>query len=280
MTDPLQPIQRLFQNPLSGLWSSSYKYRGRCSSTDKEIREYIHEQPLAQHYAPCPRASLDMLYPIIGDAYSWQLDLMFYGANIFMTCIHTISRYAYAYTLPDKTASSVLLALEAFIETEEPKTITTDNGSEWLSSHTKGLITGYGVTHFVNRVGDHHTLGLIERFHRTLKGLINKCIDLPDTAMVEMEDMVQKVLYNYNHSVHRMIKCTPDAMHRSMQMQMHYMLSLFDRRRVVDDKVDSLFSTGDMVRVFVPPKSENLHQHKDINWSRKIYSVDRRATDL
>ena len=285
------PIESVFYDFRHGLWFSPYKYINKTSSNQKVVKQYIQKQNVAQIYARPPIRQPQ--YPIIGDIDSWQLDLMFVPINwitgiplhdnmkliSIMTAIHTISRYAYAYTMPNKTSSSICEALNRFIETENPRIITTDNGTEWLNKETQGLLAANNVKHFVNNVGDHYTMGIIERFHRTLKQLLRRAIEVTERAkftITDFDPVLSSLLYNYNNTVHRSINCSPVDMHHTREAQLVQLTGLLERRGIVDGDVSKLFSIGDFVRIYVPNKSENLKQHKDNNWSRTIYRIESR----
>jgi hypothetical protein len=285
---PLPPIQELFYNTSQGFWLSPQKYKGKTSSTMKEVREFIAKQNVAQIFAKPPKKSA--LLPIIGDIDSWQLDLMFIPHEWFpyddstdkvlftiLTAVHSISRYAYAFHIASKRSACVARCLEDFISFESPKIITTDNGNEWINKETQDLLATHNIRHLSNNVGDHCTLGIIERFHRTLKDMIKRRLETA-TDDVGIDEVLESVISNYNHSEHRSIGCQPAEMHASRDRQLAHLTTLMERRYLVQEENASNkhkdIKEGDYVRVYVPPKSENLRQHRDINWSRTLYQVD------
>ena len=52
------------------------------------------------------------------------------------------------------------------------KVLTTDLGSEWMSDAFDDAIVEGQVYHFTAQEGDHHKMGMIERFNRTMKALL------------------------------------------------------------------------------------------------------------
>ena len=303
------PIESLFYDFRHGLWFSPYKYINKTSSSQKVVKQYIEKQNVAQIYARPPRHMPQ--YPIIGDIDSWQLDLMFVPVHwitgvtevpnnkdmkliSILTAIHTISRYAYAYSMENKSSNSVCEALTKFIDAAKPNIITTDNGTEWLNKDTQELFVKNKIKHFVNNVGDHYTMGIIERFHRTLKQLLRRAIEVTDRNQMCRAGMgtgeglnydnnnkwfpfvLASLIYNYNHSIHRTIHTTPSDMHGVRESQLIFLTGLLEQKGIADKDVTKLYQVGDHVRVYVPAKSENLIQHKDNNWSRTIYRIESR----
>ena len=56
-------------------------------------------------------------------------------------------------------------------------------------------------------IGDSHKLGIINRFHRTLKEKILKYFISSGTT--RWIDVIDKIIKNYNNTENRTIKCTP-----------------------------------------------------------------------
>ena len=56
-------------------------------------------------------------------------------------------------------------------------------------------------------VGDSHKLGIINRFHRTLKEKILKYFIASETT--RWVDVIDIIIKNYNNTINRTIGCTP-----------------------------------------------------------------------
>ena len=93
---------------------------------------------------------------------------------VLFTAININSRYAYAYYSKNKETTTILQFLEKFKkQSKEIHTTTTDSGSEFINKQCKKWFEDNNIKMFYI-VGDSHKLGIINRFHRTLKEKILK----------------------------------------------------------------------------------------------------------
>ena len=60
--------------------------------------------------------------------------------------------------------------------------INCDNGSEFINTDFKKILTNRGVDINYVQIGSHHALGTIDRFIRTLREKINKYMELHNTT--------------------------------------------------------------------------------------------------
>ena len=88
----------------------------------------------------------------------------------------------------------------------EIDTITTDEGTEFTNTFFTRYCEENNIKTFFVK-GDSHKLGIINRFHRTLKEKLLKYFTSQDT--VRWVDILDKVIWNYNHTVNRGIKIEP-----------------------------------------------------------------------
>ena len=68
--------------------------------------------------------------------------------------------------------------------------ITSDNGKEFMNIKVQRYLKEEHIEHFNNEPGDHHTMGKIERFNRTLKQRlvkINKATNETATRQCDQE---------------------------------------------------------------------------------------------
>ena len=91
--------------------------------------------------------------------------------------------------------------------TPKPEILLTDNGSEFISKPFETLITDTDISHDFAIVGDHKKLGIVDRFARTLRELINRYMfaNIPNKYINVFQDLI----FNYNNTYHRGIKGKP-----------------------------------------------------------------------
>ncbi|GMF28185.1 unnamed protein product [Phytophthora fragariaefolia] len=136
---------------------------------------------------------------------SWQMNLAFWEKRPILTAISINSRLGYAKPLLNKTAPTVLAALNAFVRLHKVDILTSDNGSEFMNSQAQGFFKSKKIEHYNNEPGDHGTMGKIERFNRTLKQRIMKMA--PKRITVKL---IADLIENYNSTFHRSIGMTPN----------------------------------------------------------------------
>ena len=93
------------------------------------------------------------------------------GFRWILTCIDITSRFAWAVPLYRKTGPHTAQAFRIILCDGVPKRVTSDNGGEFMNRSFRELMEEHGIRHYQNQPGDHSTMGLIERFHRTLRDL-------------------------------------------------------------------------------------------------------------
>ena len=86
--------------------------------------------------------------------------------------------------------------------------IQSDNGTEFLNKTFQKLLKENKVWYIAVNVGDHNKRRIIERFNRTIEGLISKYQESRNTNWYI--DVLDDLVYNYNH---RSIGRTPQNMH-------------------------------------------------------------------
>ena len=99
-----------------------------------------------------------------------------------LVAIDVYSRLAFVVPMKNKTSTSVNAALIETLDQTEPNSITTDQGSEFINSDFKKLLTNRGIDIVFVPVGSHHALGTIDRYVRTLREKINKYMEMYNTS--------------------------------------------------------------------------------------------------
>lgn len=158
------------------MWPSQrkdvYKVMSRCAkcavNRKRRDRPPPGEMPVAQY--PCQIVGMDMSgpYPISKAGNSYALSL-----------IDHCTGWVEVKPLPRKTAENVLRYLESeyLPRYGAPEVVIMDNGLEFKNHLVKGYLQKLGVD--VRHCTPHHpqSNGKIERFHKTLKGMLAKLVN-------------------------------------------------------------------------------------------------------
>ena len=149
------------------------------------------------------------------DPYGFQIDLTFLpkyksanrGNYVLFTAINITSRYAYAYYGKNKNTDTIIDMLEKFKKNALMiNTITCDSGSEFTNERVREWFDKEEISLFYV-VGDSHKLGIVNRFHRTLKDKLAKLFISTDSY--NWIDHIDDIVKNYNNTVNRGIGYTP-----------------------------------------------------------------------
>lgn len=255
-------LKKLYYDPETGFISAKKLYQKAKqrdpSITLKQVREwYATQQDIQQfkHQKPTyPQFKIASYNPD-----SWQIDLVFFKGKTILTGININSRIGYAKLLPNKQAETVLKAIKAFEKQHKVRILTSDNGREFLNRSVQGYLKEENIEHYNNEVGDHHTMGKIERFNRTLKQRLTKINKVPT------QKLLNQVIRNYNNTEHSTIKATPN------EMKGEIIDSELRHNDFTMKKVSDAFEIGSSVMYRLKPKT---FQKEGVKWSKTIYQVD------
>ena len=129
--------------------------------------------------------------------------------HFLLTFIDIYSRYVMVEPIKEKSAETVRNALKKLIEGfKHPiKTITSDEGSEFVNNKINKVLESHEIKHFITPANTPNKLSLVERFHRTLWNRINLFCD--HNRSKRYIDELQNLITNYNNTYHSTIKTEP-----------------------------------------------------------------------
>ena len=121
------------------------------------------------------------------------------GVAFLLTVIDCFSRMAAVIPLTDKSASSVLTALEEVYDNRDtPTTITADAGKEFTNKPVQAWLEKNNIQ--FNVAHGTHKAQFVERFNRTLKTLLSRYMTLHNTH--KYIDVLDRVVRGYNTRYH------------------------------------------------------------------------------
>ena len=183
--------------------------------TYNEVRDFVQKQESNQLFLKRKRPK--HFFPIVAK-YKYeilQIDLVDMSdiatANrnykYLLVAVDVFSRLAFVVPMKNKKEETITKSMKEIVDLTEPTIINCDLGSEFISEAFNKLLKNRGTTiNYVN-VGDHHKLAIVDRFVRTIREKINKYMSMHNTT--NYIDVLQKIIYNYNHAYHSGIKKKP-----------------------------------------------------------------------
>ena len=240
--------------------------------TIKFVKEWLKKQEAQQQTTETVKKK--QYLPIYSDIpYSFQIDLTFFprytdynnGYNVLFTAININTRFVYAYIAKKKDAKTILDLLKNMSEKTVINAISCDSGGEFNNRQFIDYCSDNNITlYFIT--DDSHKLGIINRFHRTLKEKLTKYFIASKSVI--WYKIIDDIIYNYNHSVNRGIGIEP------------YKVNAFIENQIVESKkaitgnvkaTEKRFNIGDKVRI---KKKTDIFDDKMLpKFSKRIYTI-------
>ena len=243
------------------------------NSIKKEfVKDWLNKQQNKQ--LTTIKTSKKSFLPIYSEtSYSFQIDLTFFPRYkkqnqqfyVLFTAININTRFAYAYSGKDKDMKTILNMLKDMEKKTVINAITCDDGTEFNNREFIKYCDDNEIQlYFIKN--DSHKLGIINRFHRTIKNKLTKYFISNDT--VKWIDVIDKIIYNYNHTINKGIGIEPYKVNNFIEHE----IILWKRKQteIFNDKNED-FNIGDKVRII---NKKVLFNDKMLpNYSSTVFTV-------
>ena len=241
----------------------------------EDVSKWLKKQAVYQKTIERPLIQPIENLPIFTtDPYSFQIDLTFLpkykdendGNYVLFTAININTRYSFASYGRDKKGDTIIKMLDDFLKNALTiHSITSDSGSEFTSGASTEWFRKHDIkTYFWT--GDSHRLGIINRFHRTLKQKLLKYMIATDST--RWIDIMKKLIDNLNNTFNRGIGMTPaEATNPIMTSQI---INDAINKTVRIHKSEPSFEIGDLVRVL---KKKSIFGKQETNYSDQVLKI-------
>lgn len=234
---------------VSQLYKKAHDLNHRITRT--VVKDWLDKQT-AHQQTKVSAVGKKKYLPIYSETpYAFQIDLTFfprYGPQndnftVLFTAINVNTRFAYAFASENAGGNIALNCIEKLAEKTVINSISCDSGKEFnnkgvLAYCKKEKITLYFIT------DDSHKLGIMNRFHRTIKEKLTKFFIGHNT--VRWLDIMPKIITNYNKTVNRGIGVAPIKVTNAMEADI-----IAQKREQSGELYEKLpdFVVGDKVRL-------------------------------
>ena len=256
---------------------AAVKYRPN-HPTQRQVNEWLKKQKVHQLHRRQFRSNT--IKPVVAKTPNsvYQMDIADMGVNEYngyryiLAIIDVYSRQVFAEVLKKKSELAVVRATSKLIREinrfhKKVKVIQTDNGGEFINPAMGNLLKKHKIHHITTIPGKPMSNGIIERFNQTLKGVIKRDLTARDTK--DWVTPFQQYINNYNTAIHATIEMTPDEADEEPAAKVAVMRKIKDNPINEKDDID----VGDSVRL--KKFKGKLDKHSDVNWSRKVYTIER-----
>ena len=190
-----------------------YKYlkADNVSVTKKQVQEYLSKQTEVQltKETKITKSKSGHIVAMFANQI-WQIDIFIlqkyvkanHGYRDILCAIDVFTRKVYCVPMKTKDIDDCTMGLNKIFKIAglTPKTIMSDNDSSFKGGIFQKLLKRYDIDHDMNIVGDHHALGVVDRFARTLKSILTKIFLRNEKN--NWYDYLEKVIDRYNNTPH------------------------------------------------------------------------------
>jgi hypothetical protein len=130
------------------------------------------------------------------------------GYKYILCMIDVFTRKVWAYKMKKKDNKNVQDSFKQFLSDSKinkytPTILMSDNDSTFINKSFQEILEKNKIIHQPNIIDDHHALGLIDRFARTLKMILTRLF--LQTKSTNWIDYIEQIIKNYNNNGHSAI---------------------------------------------------------------------------
>ena len=241
----------------------------------KDIQKFLDEQIENQLLKQVKKETTKKLGSIhaFSENQTWQVDIFFMtkykkqnnGFSYILCAVDVFTRKAYAVGMKSKNADDCISAFKSIVSTAGvPFVITTDTDSTLTGNLFQEYLSNNNIAHNVVILNDHQSLGIIDRFARTLKSILNAYfIRNDDTNWIRILD---KVIKQYNNTPHKSLNdIKPNDVDKNNDIILGINLWKSKQNKTISD-----LDVGDNVRLKI---SGVFKKGTEPSWSDEIYVV-------
>jgi hypothetical protein len=211
---------------------------------------------------------------IIGDDYSYQLDLAFFpqyrkqnsGYNTLMFFINITSRYLFVIPMKGKQQKEVNMAFEQiYAKISKITNITSDDESSFKNVIKKHSEIKHWAVPSIEKTNRPTRTGIVERVIRTIKTMLFRYMKSHKTKT--WYNIIPDIVDNYNNTLHTTIMITPNQFNKKHGDRIRIEANL---RGVVAKQETFTFSVGDTVRVL---KNKAVFEKGTERFTKGLYII-------
>ena len=197
------------------------KSQGKFQIDRKRIRQWLQDQEAYSLTRGARRKYARSRVIVSGLDSQWDVDLMDMvdlakqndGVKYVLVSIDVFSRFAHCQPLKSKRGEDVLRALQLILSgPRKAKTIRTDMGQEFRNKQVNAYLKSENIHHFY-ALNTETKANYAERLIKTLKHKLFRYMLKNRTQ--RYIDVLQDVVYSYNHTVHRSLGQSPASINKN-----------------------------------------------------------------
>ena len=229
-----------------------------------DVKEYLESLGVESKSEINPKAMRSKM----GKSYSafinsYQIDIFIYKRKYYLLAININTKYGYiSKSIKNKSVHAVLPEIKIFVDKFKPDSICCDNEPAFVSKDTVDYLISKDIELRVITEQIHSSLGIINRFCRTIRDMLFQSKDL----------CLEEAIKIYNNSYHRTIGMKPIDMQKDSELEEMYISKCIFENKAKIKKLHENIKPGTKVRFI--NEYENKLQKIRYKLSPYYYIVD------
>lgn len=245
-----------------------------------DIKNWLQDQDTYTLHRPVRKKFERNKIIVYGIDDTWQADLIDLqnlskennGYKYLLSVIDVFSKYAWVIPLKNKTQDSIIHAFTSIFKQRKPKRLHTDAGSEFIGSSSQKFLKENSIQFYI--LNSEMKASIVERFNRTLKEKMWRYFTKKGKYIYY--DILDDLLYAYNHSYHRSIKMRPIDVAKKNQDLVFFNLYGINLEKYDYDNTKEIFikfKKGDLVRI--SKYKYKFDKGYKPNWTTEIFTINK-----
>lgn len=229
-----------------------------------DVKEYLESLGVESKSEINPKVMRSKM----GKSYSgiiggYQIDIFIYKRKYYLLAININTKYGYiSKSIKNKSVHAVLPEIKIFVDKFKPDSISCDNEPAFVSKDTVEYLISKDIELRVITEQIHSSLGIINRFCRTIRDMLFQSKNLSLEEAIEI----------YNNSYHRTIGMKPIDMQKDSELEEMYISKCIFENKAKIKKLHENIKPGTKVRFI--NEYENKLQKIRYKLSPYYYIVD------
>ncbi|XP_044577561.1 uncharacterized protein LOC123260480 [Cotesia glomerata] len=259
-----------------------YSAENKSELSQDDVKEWLNKQETFTKHRMNRKRFIRRTYNVESIDDVWEADLADLrsistynkGYKYILIVIDVMSKYAWAEPLINKTSLSVTQAFQKILSRSNkriPRLVQTDSGKEFLGETFQEFLRKKGILFRTVRNPDVKA-AIVERLNRTIKERIWRYFTYSRTK--KYLDILQKIIYAYNHTTHTGIKMAPvNVNNNTAQIAFNNL-----KKRYENEKRSALlknrklkYAVGDLVRISKAKAA--FTKGYESGWSSEVFKV-------
>ena len=267
---------RVYYDPANvGSYGGAYALWKAAGGTLREAKEWLETQDTYTLHRPARKRFPRNKIAVAGIDDQWEADLVDVqklakenkSHKYLLTVIDSLSKFAWAIPIKDKSGDSIVAAFKGIFKTRQPRKLRTDRGKEFLNYKVQNLLKQKNIIFFTSN--NDTKAAMVERFNRTLRSKLWRYF----TATKEKRyiDILPQILLSYNNKRHSTTGMAPSKV--TVHNAEHVWRKMYQFATRKKGYKKPRFTAGDHVRI--SKAKDTFEKGYKTNWRSEIFVIKR-----